>query len=185
MSIWEILIIAVALAADAFAVSVCFGLSMSKVTVKKALIVGLYFGIFQAVMPLIGYFLAGLFADKIMAFDHWIVFALLCFIGGKMIFESFKKEEVKTEEVSLSPKKMLPLALATSIDAMAAGITFAFLDANIALSVSVIGVITLALSMLGVKIGSIFGVKFKSKAELIGGIILVLMGVKIVIEHMI
>jgi putative Mn2+ efflux pump MntP len=185
---------------DAFAVALCLGLTMPKVTIKKALTIGLYFGLFQAVMPLIGYMLATQFADHIIAFDHWVAFALLCLIGGKMIVESFKKhgcadrecpaetctdrECPKKKEASLKPAAMLPLAIATSIDALAVGISFAFLDVNIAPAVLSIGIITLILSMLGVKIGNIFGIRFKSKAELVGGIILVLMGLKILFDHM-
>lgn len=205
MSLLELFLIAIGLSMDAFAVAACFGLTMPKSTIEKALIVGLYFGFFQAGMPLAGYLLATQFADKITAFDHWIAFVLLCFIGGKMIVESFKKEgcadrecpaEICTdrgcpsgerpekEEVSLKPGKMLPLALATSIDALAVGVSFAFLNVNIVPAILSIGIITLTLSVLGVKIGNMFGVKFKSKAEFAGGIILVLMGWKILLEHM-
>jgi len=200
MNLLELFLIAVGLSMDAFAVALCSGLSMPKVTIKKALIIGLYFGLFQAVMPLIGYMLATQFADYIIAFDHWVAFALLCIIGGKMIVESFKKDGCadrecpaetctdrecpKKKEASLKPAAMLPLAIATSIDALAVGISFAFLDVNIVPAVLSIGIITLILSMLGVKIGNIFGIKFKSKAELAGGIILVLMGLKILFEHM-
>ena len=199
MHLLELFLIAIGLSMDAFAVALCSGLTMPKATIKKALIVGLYFGLFQAAMPLLGYLLGTQFADKIAAFDHWIAFALLCFIGGNMIAESFKKEGCtdrdcpteectdrecpKKKEVSLKPAVMLPLALATSIDALAVGISFAFLDVNIVPAILSIGLITLTLSILGVKIGNIFGVRFKSKAELAGGIILVLMGLKIVLEH--
>lgn len=160
----------------------------------------MYFGIFQAAMPLIGYLLGTQFAEKIIAFDHWIAFILLCIIGGKMVAESFTKEGCadrecpagkcsdrecpEKKEVSLKPAEMLPLALATSIDALAVGVSFAFLDVDIVPAVSSIGIITLTLSMLGVKIGNIFGVKLKSKAELAGGIILILIGLKILLEHM-
>ncbi|KPU42994.1 putative manganese efflux pump MntP [Oxobacter pfennigii] len=205
MNLWELFLIAVGLSMDAFAVAACSGLTMPKVTVKKSLIVGGYFGFFQAVMPLIGYMLATQFAEKIIAFDHWITFALLCFIGGKMAVGSFKKEgcpdrecvaetcadrecpggeSPRIREPSLKPSEMLPLALATSIDALAVGVSFAFLQVNIVPAVSSIGIITFALSMLGVKVGNIFGIKFKSKAELSGGIILVLIGLKILLEHM-
>jgi putative Mn2+ efflux pump MntP len=201
----ELILIAVGLSMDAFAVAVSIGLSMPKVTIRKSLIVGLYFGFFQAAMPLIGYLLASQFADKITAFDHWIAFALLTAIGIKMFVGGLKKEgcadrecpegicadrecpggeRPHTKEASLRPAKMLPLALATSIDALAVGVSFAFLDVAIAPAVLSIGFITLALSMLGVKIGTIFGMKFKSKAELAGGVILVLMGLKILLEHM-
>ena len=186
MSLIELFILAVGLSMDAFAVAICTGLTMPRATVKKALIVGLYFGIFQAGMPVIGYYVANLFADKITAYDHWIAFALLCVLGGKMIWESFKKEECcgEQQEASLGPKKMLPLAIATSIDALAVGVSFAFLRVSIVPAVSLIGATTLALSMAGVKIGNVFGQKFKSKAELAGGIILVLIGAKILLEHL-
>jgi len=186
MNLIELFILALGLSMDAFAVAICAGLTMPKATMKKALIVGLYFGIFQAGMPLVGYFLASLFADKIVSYDHWIAFALLCFLGGKMIWESFKKEKASGEEAeaSLGPKKMLPLAVATSIDALAVGVSFAFLRVSIVPAVSLIGVATLVISMAGVKIGNVFGKKFKSKAELAGGIILVLIGLKILIEHL-
>jgi len=204
MSFTELILVAIGLSMDAFAVAICAGLTMPKTTIKKSLIVGLYFGIFQAVMPLIGYMLATQFADKITAFDHWIAFGLLCFIGGKMIVGSFKKEgchdrecpaetctdrecpggeRPETKETSLKPAKMLPLALATSIDALAMGVSFAFLKVDIVPAVLSIGIITLILSMAGVKIGNVFGTRFKSKAELVGGIILVLMGLKILFEH--
>mgnify|MGYP000925100567 FL=1 len=205
MNLLELFIIAVGLSMDAFAVAVCAGLTMSKATIKKSLIVGLYFGFFQAIMPLIGYMLATQFADKIIAFDHWIAFALLSFIGGKMLVESFRKEgcadrecpaetctdrecpggeRPKKKEASLKPAEMLPLAVATSIDALAVGVSFAFLRVDIVPAIFSIGMITLILSMLGVKVGNIFGAKFKSKAEFAGGIILALMGLKILLEHM-
>ena len=185
MSLFELFIIAVGLSMDAFAVAVCKGLSMRRATLKNALIVGLYFGVFQAAMPLIGYFLGISLADQITAYDHWIAFALLAIIGGKMIYESFHKDadgEDEGGEVTL--KKMLPLAVATSIDALAVGVSFAVLRVSIFPAVTFIGVVTLTLSMLGVKIGNIFGAKFKSKAELAGGVILILMGTKILLEHL-
>ena len=185
MSGIELLLLAIGLSMDAFAVAVCAGLTMPKITLKKSFIVGLYFGIFQAAMPVAGFFAATLFADKIMAYDHWIVFVLLCFLGVKMAVASFKKEDGRdTGEASLAPSKMLPLSIATSIDALAVGVSFAFLHVSIAPSAAVIGITTLLLSMLGVKIGNIFGTRFKSKAELAGGIILILIGVKILFEHL-
>ena len=205
MGFAELLIIAVGLSMDAFAVAACAGLTMPRVTVKKALIVGLYFGVFQAVMPLIGFLLATSFADRITTFDHWLAFVLLCIIGGKMIYESFEKdgcadrecpEETCTDrecpggkrpdrtETSLNPRKMLPLAVATSIDALAVGVSFAFLNMQIVPSVFSIGITTFLLSIVGVKIGNLFGTRFKAKAELAGGIILILMGVKILLEHL-
>jgi putative Mn2+ efflux pump MntP len=188
MSLIEISLLALALSMDAFAVAICIGLTMQKSSFKKALIVGLYFGIFQGVMPLIGYSAATLFADRIAAFDHWIAFGLLGFLGGKMVICSFQKEKcdnkepTKPEETSVSPKNMLPLAVATSIDAMAVGMSFAFLKVSIVPAVIFIGVTTLVLSMIGVKIGNAFGTRFKSKAELAGGVILILIGLKILLD---
>ncbi len=186
MNFLELFFIAIGLSMDAFAVSICIGLTMPTATVKKSLIVGAYFGIFQFIMPLLGYMLAVGFADKISAFDHWVAFILLALIGGKMVFESFKKDDddCGTDEKSLDLKTMLPLALATSIDALAVGVSFAFLKVNIAPSALFIGVTTFILSMIGVKIGKVFGDKFKSNAELAGGIILILIGLKILIEHL-
>jgi len=185
MSLVELFIIAVGLSMDAFAVAICTGLSMKKPTIKDSLIVGLYFGIFQALMPLIGFLLGAGFADKITAIDHWIAFVVLAVIGGKMAKESFdKNDDVPEEEASLSLKKMLPLAIATSIDALAVGVTFAFINVSIVPAVTFIGVCTLLISMAGVKIGNVFGLKFKSKAELAGGLILILMGGKILVEHL-
>ncbi|MDD6033450.1 MAG: manganese efflux pump MntP family protein [Oscillospiraceae bacterium] len=183
MTLFELFVIAVGLSMDAFAVSICKGLSMQKMSWKKALIVGLYFGGFQAGMPLLGYFLGSRFQEKIMAFDHWIAFILLCLIGVNMIRESFSKEEEQAD-ASVSVRSMVPLAVATSIDALAVGVTFAFLRVDIVPAVSFIGIVTLLLSMVGVKVGNVFGSRYKSRAELAGGIILVLMGVKILIEHL-
>ncbi len=182
MSVAEIFIIAVGLSMDAFAVAVCKGLSLYKMKPKHAVITGLYFGGFQALMPLVGYLLGKQFEDLITSIDHWIAFALLGIIGINMIRESRGCADELND--SLTPKTMLPLAVATSIDALAVGITFAFLKVNIVYSVSFIGVITFILSCIGVKIGSIFGAKFKSIAELVGGIILILMGTKILLEHL-
>lgn len=187
MSIAEIVILAIGLSMDAFAVSVCSGVSWKKITFGKSLTVGLYFGIFQAAMPVAGYFLGTQFADKITAFDHWVAFALLAIIGLKMVKDSFKSEncDEKIQEQALKPGKMLPLAIATSIDALAVGITFAFLNVNIAFSVSIIGAITLILSFIGTHIGYKFGSKYRSKAEFTGGIVLVLIGLKVLIEHLV
>ena len=184
MSVIELLILAVGLSMDAFAVSVCKGLSVEKVKVKHYFIVGGWFGGFQALMPTIGYLIGSAFERYITAVDHWIAFALLVFLGVKMIFEAFKKDD---EEVSASFgfKAMLVLALATSIDALAVGVTFALLpDVNIVFAVLFIGVITFALSAAGLKIGNVFGARFKNKAEIVGGVILVLMGVKILLSHL-
>lgn len=184
MNLFSLFLIAVGLSMDAFAVAVCKGLSLQKLTLKKALIVGLWFGVFQAVMPLIGYFVGTLFEEYITAFDHWIAFALLLIIGGNMIFGALKKGEEEALDESLGFKVMLPFAVATSIDALAVGVSFAFLSVNIWAAVAFIGVTTLLLSMLGVKLGHVFGEKYKSKAEIAGGIILILMGVKILLEHL-
>jgi len=189
MSLLELFLTAVALSMDAFAVAICLGLSMRKIRLSKMVIVGLYFGVFQAAMPLIGYLIGVQFADKITAYDHWITFVLLAFIGGRMIKGSFDKDhegERPTAEASMKPKDMLPLALATSIDAMAIGVSFALMDigSDITPAVTLIGVVTFSLSAIGVKIGGMFGAKYKSKAELVGGIILVLIGLKILLEHL-
>lgn len=185
MSLVELILIAIGVSMDAFAVALCTGVQIKTYSKKKSLIVGLYFGVFQAVMPLLGYLLGSAFSDKITAYDHWVAFILLGFIGGRMIWGSFSKQDDATfKEATLKPREMLPLAVATSIDALAIGVSFAFLQVNIAPAVAFIGIITMVLSMLGVKLGNAFGVRFKSKAELTGGIILVLMGIKILLEHM-
>ncbi len=168
---------------DAFAVSVCKGLAMRKITVKKASIVGLWFGGFQALMPLLGYFLGVQFQDKITAVDHWIAFILLGIIGINMVREAMSGDCENTSD-SLDVKTMFVLAVATSIDALAVGITFAFLQVDIIAAVIFIGVTTFILSAAGVKIGNVFGTKYKAKAELAGGIILILLGIKILLEHL-
>ena len=183
MSTYELFIIAVGLSMDALAVAICKGLSMAKMSWRKGIIVGLWFGGFQALMPLIGYLLGAQFESKITAFDHWIAFILLGLIGGNMIREGVSGDEEKTDD-SVSIKSMLPLAIATSIDALAVGVTFAFLRVNIIYAMSFIGVITFLLSTVGVKVGNVFGARYKSKAEIAGGVILILMGLKILIEHL-
>lgn len=180
MSIWDLFILAVGLSMDAFAVSVCKGLSLGKIKPKHMCIAGAWFGGFQALMPLIGYFLGSFFAEMIEKYDHWVAFVLLAIIGGNMIKESFGKDE--KVDSSMDVKSMLLLAIATSIDALAVGVTFAFLQVRIVSAVSFIGVITFIFSAVGVKIGSLFGTKYKSKAELFGGIVLVLIGIKILLE---
>ncbi len=180
MSILDLFILAVGLSMDAFAVSVCKGLSLGKIKPKHMCIAGAWFGGFQALMPLIGYFLGSFFAEMIEKYDHWVAFVLLAFIGGNMIKESFDKDE--KVDSSMDVKSMLLLAIATSIDALAVGVTFAFLQVQIVPAVSFIGVITFIFSAVGVKIGSLFGTKYKSKAELFGGIVLVLIGIKILLE---
>lgn len=183
MNLFSLFLIAVGLSMDAFAVSICKGLAMKNITIKKALIVGLWFGGFQGLMPAIGYLLGTQFEKYITNIDHWIAFVLLFIIGGNMIKEALSKEEEEAND-SLAFKEMLLLALATSIDALAVGVTFAFLKVQIIPAVSFIGVITFTLSAIGVKIGNIFGSRYKSKAELAGGIILILMGCKILLEHL-
>ena len=182
MTLIELFILAVGLSMDAMAVAICKGLSVSKLKFRHALITGLYFGGFQAGMPLIGYFLGIRFQSYIESVDHWIAFGLLAIIGANMIKESFS--EAEECNCSFCPKAMLPMAVATSIDALAVGVTFAFLKVSIVPAVSFIGVITFSLSAVGVYVGHLFGAKFKSKAELAGGIVLVLMGCKILIEHL-
>ena len=182
MSIWEMLLLAVGLSMDAFAVSICKGLSVQRSRWSDGVIAGLYFGGFQALMPLIAYFLARRFSSLITDFDHWIAFALLAFIGAKMIVESRKDSEHLNP--SFGPGAMLPLAIATSIDALAVGVSLAFLGINITPVVALVGGITFLLSAVGVKIGRVFGMKYKSNAELVGGVILVLMGLKILLEHL-
>ena len=183
MGIVEIILLSIGLGMDAFAVAVCKGISMKKMNWKNAIIIALYFGVFQALMPLIGYFLGMTFESIVTTFDHWVAFALLTLIGGGMIKESFDDEDDKKND-KVDFKTMVVLAIATSIDALAIGITFAFFDVNIVLAVSIIGIITVIISVLGVKIGNRFGDKYQNKAQLMGGIILVLLGFKILFEHL-
>lgn len=187
MGFIELFLIGVGLSMDAFAVSVCKGLNMrEKLNYKHAGIIALFFGGFQAIMPLIGYFLGVNFESLIKSFDHWIAFILLGFIGGKMIYEAVtdKDDEEENNNGILNIKELFMLAVATSIDALAVGITFAFLSVNIWSSVSVIGITTFILAFSGVIIGNKFGTKYKSKAEIAGGVILVLIGTKILLEHL-
>ena len=208
MNFLELFVLAVGLGMDTFAVSICAGVTAAGATLKRALIIGLYFGIFQAAMPVIGYFAAVRFSALISDFDHWIVFLLLSFIGGKMIYGSRKKDDDCEAEGAggvggangtsgaggaggaggiggaLRPAVMVPLALATSIDALAVGVSFSLLNVNIVLSVIVIGITTMAMSMAGINIGEVFGAKFKSKAEVAGGIILIVIGLRILFEHL-
>ena len=185
MSLMELFLIAVGLSMDAFAVSVCKGLAMKKCTWGKSVKVGLWFGVFQAGMPLIGYVLGVQFKDIITSIDHWIAFVLLAIIGGNMVREARKPIcDCESGDASLDVKTMFGLAVATSIDALAIGVTLAFLRVDIVPAVSFIGVITFLISALGVKIGNIFGVKYKNRAELAGGVILILLGTKILLEHL-
>ncbi|MBP3387664.1 MAG: manganese efflux pump [Clostridia bacterium] len=181
MQYTKLFLIALSLSMDAFAGAVCKGLSVGKATVRQTLTVGAYFGVFQALMPTLGYWLADKFEHLITGVSHWVALVLLVLIGANMIKESFEKDE--KVDCSFCFKAMLPLAVATSIDAMAVGVTFALVDVEIIPAALLIGVTTFALSAVGVKIGGIFGTKYKSKAELIGGIVLILMGVEIVLEH--
>lgn len=183
MSVIELFLIAVGLSMDAFAVAVCKGLAMPKMSWKGAAIVGLYFGGFQALMPFLGYLLGAGFKDAISAYDHWVAFILLALIGGNMIRES-REDEEESLDASLSFRSMVLLAIATSIDALAVGVTLAFLDVPILSSVCFIGVVTFCLSLVGVKAGNVFGCKYKSKAEFVGGLVLILIGLKILLEHM-
>lgn len=181
-----LLLLAVGLSMDAFAVSVCKGLSMKKATLKAGAICGIWFGGFQALMPLLGFFLGSFFADKIEAFDHWIAFGLLAIIGINMLKEAFSKEcDCESHDADLSAKTMFVMAIATSIDAMAVGISLAMAgNVNIYAAVLLIGVITFILSAVGVKIGNVFGSRFEKKAQVAGGVILILLGVKILLEHL-
>ncbi len=182
MSAVELLLLSIGLAMDAFAVSVCKGISMKKMNWKKAIIIGLYFGGFQALMPTIGYFLGSAFQSLITSIDHWIAFILLGIIGGGMIKEAFEDDKENVND-DVGFKTMIILAIATSIDALAVGITFAFLNANLILAVSLIGIITFVISVIGTKIGNRFGDKYERKAEMVGGIILIFLGIKILLEH--
>jgi putative Mn2+ efflux pump MntP len=188
MGIGELLLLAVGLSMDAFAVSVCKGLAMKKVTVRAQVTCGAWFGGFQGLMPLIGFLLGTMFAEAIQFIDHWIAFGLLALIGANMLKESLSKEECCEccdQNADLSPKTMFVMAIATSIDALAVGISLAMAgDVNIFLAVALIGLITFLMSGLGVKIGSIFGSRFEKKAQAAGGIILVLLGLKILLEHL-
>ena len=182
-------LLGVGLAMDAFAVAICKGLSMKKVKTKNAIIVGLFFGGFQAFMPFLGWLLGSQFEQYIVSVDHWIAFGLLGIIGGKMLYEAIKGEEECDHEHSIKEeildiKELFILAIATSIDALAVGITFAFLKYPVGLSVTIIGITTFVISVAGVYIGNFFGEKFKKKAEIAGGIILVGIGVKILLEHL-
>lgn len=184
MGILELLILAIGLSMDAFAVSVCKGLAMKKLEFKNMAIVGLWFGGFQALMPTIGYFLGVQFKNQITAIDHWIAFVLLGIIGANMIKEACSKDDEEEVKANLDVKTMFMLAIATSIDALAVGITFAFLSVNLVHAVTFIGITTFILSAVGVGIGNIFGTKYKAKAEIAGGIILILLGIKILLEHL-
>lgn len=187
MGFFEILMIGIGLSMDAFAAAVCKGLSMRKATIENVLIIGLFFGGFQALMPAIGYFLGKQFEEYIISVDHWIAFVLLAFIGGKMILDVIKGDDCEDScicQIRLNVREIFVLAVATSIDALAVGISFAFLRVQIESAVLVIGITTFILSAIGVVIGNKFGARYKNKATLTGGIILILIGAKILLEHL-
>ena len=185
MSVLEILILAVGLSMDAFAVSICKGLAVKRIDMGKAGIVGLWFGGFQALMPLTGYLLGSQFSEYIERFDHWIAFVLLALIGFNMIKESREEEEEEEKPYAgVNFKELLILAVATSIDALAVGVTFAFLQVNIVPAITIIGCTTFVISIAGVYVGNVFGSRYKSRAELTGGVILILIGLKILLEHL-
>lgn len=189
MSYIEILLVGIGLSMDAFAASICQGLSMKKLSIKSMLIIGLFFGGFQALMPTVGFFLGTQFEAYIVSIDHWVAFALLSFIGGKMLFDVIKGEDDDDEineekEYKLDIKNIAVLAVATSIDALAVGISMAFLSVDIISAASMIGVTTFVISSAGVVIGHKFGTKYKDKATMVGGLILILIGVKILLEHL-
>ena len=183
MQLWELFIIAVGLSMDAFAISICKGLSAGRVTLRHALTCGLWFGGFQALMPLLGWLLGTRFQGLITSVDHWIAFVLLCLIGGNMVRESRSREEEPVDP-DFTVRAMLPMAVATSIDALAVGVTFAFLRVDIGPAVGFIGLTPLLLSAAGVWVGGVFGARWKSGAELCGGLALILMGCKILLEHL-
>ena len=182
MGITELVLLSVGLAMDAFSVSVCKGLSMRKLSVKGGLITALFFGVFQAVMPLIGYFLGSRFAEYITSVSHWVAFILLGIIGGKMIYEAFHEDDSSNVEYRLDIGELFLLAIATSIDALAVGIVFAAAEVNLIFSVSMIGVITFGISFAGVIVGNRFGSRYETKAEVAGGIILIIIGIKLLLE---
>ena len=184
MGLLEIVVVAVGLSMDAFAVSITLGLSINRPGAMQYLIPGIYFGFFQALMPLIGFFTGTLFAYRIQQYEHWVAFTLLGLIGGKMIKDSFSQDKEQAAGNPFHPAKMLLLAVATSIDALVVGITFSFFEVNIAAAIMIIGLTTFCISAAGVKIGSVFGRRYRSKAEFAGGAVLVLLGTKILIEHL-
>lgn len=183
MGIADLLVLAVGLAMDAFAVAVCKGLSLRELKLRQALLVGVWFGLFQGLMPALGWLLGSAFSGLVQSVDHWIAFLLLSIIGGNMIREAVRGDEEEVDP-SLSFGVMFLLAVATSIDALAVGVTFAFLRVNILLAVTLIGVITFAISAVGVKVGNLFGARYKSRAELLGGCVLILIGLKILLEDL-
>lgn len=188
MGFVEIFLIGAGLSMDAFAVSVCKGLGMHRVNYAHALVIALFFGVFQGLMPVIGWLVGSAFAVYVTAVDHWIAFALLAFVGGKMLWDAFhdegEEEDDETSTQKLDLRELFMLAIATSIDALAVGVSFAFLGVHIAPAVTLIGCTTFVLTLVGVWVGNLFGSRYKSRAELTGGIILILIGVKILLEHL-
>ncbi len=186
MHTFEIILIGIGLAMDAFAASICKGLSMKKLNIKHMLVIALYFGGFQAIMPLIGWVLGSQFQRYIVSFDHWIAFALLAFLGTKTIVDTIKDKDEDSEKIEsvLNHKELFLLAIATSIDALAVGVTMAFLNVNLASAVSIIGIVTFCICVFGVLVGNMFGSTFKKKASFAGGVILILIGFKILLEHL-
>lgn len=185
MGFLELFLIAIGLSMDAFAVALCKGLNMRKINYRHAFVIALFFGGFQALMPLIGYLVGRQFEQYIVSVDHWVVFALLLFIGGKMVYEAIKgNEEEDPCSSRLNIKELLIMSIATSVDALAVGISFAFLGVSILPSISLIGVTTFLLSLLGVVVGNRFGSRYQKRAEIAGGVILILIGVKILLEHL-
>lgn len=188
MGIIELVLISIGLAMDAFAVSICKGLAMKKVNKKQCVIIALFFGGFQAIMPLIGWLLGYQFADRIVMIDHWVAFVLLLYIGGKMVLEGWRERneelDIKEMDPPLNYKELIVMSIATSIDALAVGITLSFLSVNIIQAISLIGIITFIICIIGVYIGNMFGNKYRTKSEIIGGIILIIIGIKILVEHL-
>lgn len=188
MGFVEIFLIGVGLSMDAFAVSVCKGLGMHRVNYAHALVIALFFGVFQGLMPVIGWLVGSAFAVYVTAVDHWIAFALLAFVGGKMLWDAFhdegEEEDDETSTQRLDLRELFMLAIATSIDALAVGVTFAFLQVNIVPAITIIGCTTFVISIAGVYVGNVFGSRYKSRAELTGGVILILIGLKILLEHL-
>ncbi len=187
MGFVELLLIGVGLSMDAFAVAICKGLGMSRLNMKQAAVIALFFGAFQAIMPLIGWAAGSWLADLITPIDHWVAFALLAFVGGKMLWDAFHEEDDENPDqmdAKLDLKELLMLAIATSIDALAVGITFAFLQTDIVPSVAIIGCTTFVISFAGVAVGHFFGARFEKPATIVGGAVLILIGLKILLEHL-
>ena len=189
MGILDLFVIGVGLSMDAFAVAICKGLGMHRINLRHAFVIALFFGGFQALMPLIGFFLGSYLAELVNPIDHWIAFGLLAFIGAKMLWDAFKSDaddgqSDSAQEEALDLKELLMLAVATSIDALAVGITFAFLEVNIWIAITVIGLTTFALSFAGVVVGNRFGARYERPSTIVGGVVLIAIGVKILLEHL-